>query len=70
MSQHQHDIPNICGRKAWLVKPTHVRVVNTGAKPRIHVDGLKKRDGSFIRFKSVSRAEAHIKNMGLEVNNG
>lgn len=33
---------------------------------RIHVQGINKADGTPIRFKSLERAERHIRNMHLE----
>lgn len=62
----KNEIAKICGRKAWIVRPVHQRTIQVNAKPRVYVEGLTKRDGSFIRFKSVQRAERHIRNMGLD----
>lgn len=59
------EIASIYGRKAWMVRPIHKKVVITGAKPRVYVEGLVKKDGSFIRFKSRQRAERHIANMKM-----
>lgn len=57
------ELAPIRGLKTWMVKPVHKRVVITGAKPRIYVEGYTKKDGSYIRFKSRQRAERHIANM-------
>lgn len=59
----------ILGRPFTIVEPTIIKGIKyKGNKPhaRVHVDGLKKADGSPIRFHSVKSAENHILNFRLE----
>lgn len=57
----------ICGRDYEVVNPQirHEKDRRRSGN-RIHVVGLTNKNGLPIRFKSVERAERHIKNMGLE----
>lgn len=63
----------ICGRDFITSPPQldpnglkNARTAKFRKKPqgRILVEGLNKADGTHIRFKSLKRAENHIKNMG------
>lgn len=61
------NLPQIAGHEAFRVPPTifkHVKYGNAKPKPRIIVTGFIKADGKPIRFKSVERAERHIRNIG------
>ena len=51
----------ICGREY------HATAVLKGVRPRIIVEGVTHPKGMPIKFKSIKRAENHIRNMGLEV---
>jgi len=59
-------IGQICGRDFMVVEPNTRHFKDTEkAKARYHVAGLHKADGTHIRFKSLAKAEAHIRNMKL-----
>ena len=51
----------ICGR------PYQVEDAAKGVRPRVVVEGLHHPKGLPIRFKSLRRAENHIRNMRLVV---
>ena len=51
----------ICGREY------HATATLKGVRPRIIVEGVNHPKGGPIKFKSIERAENHIRNMGLEV---
>lgn len=51
----------ICGRKYQAT------AVPQGVRPRIIVEGVNHPKAGPIRFKSLDRAERHIKNMRLEI---
>jgi hypothetical protein len=61
----------ILGRPFKIVEPAPSKSAKHAkrfGKPhaRVHVDGLKKADGSPIRFHSVKSAKNHIRNFRLE----
>jgi hypothetical protein len=59
-------VGQICGRDYDVVLPHIIHIKDKKrADNRVHVDGLNKADGSFIRFKSLAKAERHIRNMRL-----
>jgi len=59
-------VGQICGRDYMVVEPNTKHHRNAKkAKARYHVVGLHKADGTHIRFKSLAKAEAHIRNMKL-----
>lgn len=61
----------VCGRDYKIVEPVIKHTANhRRAKARVHVQGLVKADGRPIRFKSVAKAERHIRNMRLELSQG
>ena len=49
----------VCGR------PYRVTAELKGVRPRVIVEGVNHPKGEPIRFKSVDRAERHIRNMRL-----
>ena len=57
----------VCGRNYQVVEHHVVHSKDLRkARNRVHVEGLTKADGGPIRFKSVEKAERHIRNMRLE----
>jgi len=74
MAGLEHSDGKVCGRD--FVSSPYLKTSNAEKnaknlkfrrKPqgRILVEGLHRADGTHIRFKSLEKAERHIKNMGL-----
>jgi len=57
---------NILGHEYKVISPTIIHSKDRKkARNRIHINDLKKADGTPIRFKSLERAENYIRNFNL-----
>jgi len=55
----------VCGRSVEVQRHRQ-----EGVKPRYLIDGVNHPGGKPIRFKSLERAERHVRNMRLEKGTG
>jgi hypothetical protein len=70
MTAINHEEQTIYGRPFTIHQPTILKHVKYGKRkpaPRFHVDGINKADGKPVRFKSLVKAERHMKNFGLDI---